>query len=130
MLVHTLASSLDSKLIERRRGESRLVERVKELIGAGSHAFTLVELARELKRSAAYLTDVFRRHEGVTIGRYQRRLRLSRSLVELRTADDLTSLALDLGFASHAHFSSAFKAEYGESPSAYRLRIRAASVRR
>ena len=34
--------------------------------------------------------------------------------------DDLTDLGLDLGFSSHSHFSAAFRAAYGRTPSAFR----------
>lgn len=125
-LMRALAVVLAPDVIERGRRESRLIEQVRELIGDGSRPLSLTQIARELGRSPAYLTDAFRRCEGVSIGRYQRRLRLSRALMELRTADDLTALALDLGFASHAHFSAAFKAAYGETPSRYRARVRGA----
>ena len=91
----------------------------------GSRARSLTSLAAQLDVSPAYLTDLFRRHEGVSIARYQRRLRLSRALIELPDAEDIAALALDLGFSSHAHFSTAFRTTYGETPSTYRRRIRA-----
>jgi AraC family transcriptional regulator len=34
--------------------------------------------------------------------------------------DDLSALALEVGFSSHSHFSAAFRQVYGESPSAFR----------
>jgi AraC-like DNA-binding protein len=33
---------------------------------------------------------------------------------------DLTMLALDLGFSSHAHFTEAFRTEFACTPSAFR----------
>jgi len=106
------------------RGQSNLIGAVKELIGTGRERWSLTGIAAQLRVSPAYLTDLFRRHEGVSIARYQRRLRLSRALVELPETDDIAALALELGFSSHAHFSTAFRATYGESPSTYRRRRR------
>jgi len=60
---------------------------------------------------------------GVSSARYQRRLRLSRALIGLPHTDDIA--ALELGFPSHAHFSNAFRATYGEMPFMYRLRLAA-----
>jgi AraC-like DNA-binding protein len=40
-------------------------------------------------------------------------------------ADDLTALALELGFSSHSHFTDAFRAEFGRAPS----RIRRSTLR-
>lgn len=103
---------------------SRLVGAAKELIGTGRVSRSLTSIATQLDVSPAYLTDQFRRHEGVSIARYQRRLRLSRALIELPQTEDIAALALELGFSSHAHFSTAFRATYGETPSRYRLRTR------
>lgn len=100
-----------------------LISSVKDLIGAGREHWSLTGIAAQLRVSPAYLTDLFRRHEGVSIARYQRRLRLSRALVELPHTEDIAALALDLGFSSHAHFSTAFRATYGETPSMYRRRL-------
>jgi AraC-like DNA-binding protein len=102
---------------------SSLIGAAKELIGAGRERWSLTGIAAQLRVSPAYLTDLFRRHEGVSIARYQRRLRLSRALVELPHTEDIAALALDLGFSSHAHFSTAFRATYGETPSRYRERF-------
>lgn len=106
------------------KGQSTLIGAVKELIGTGREPRSLTSIAAQLDISPAYLTDRFRRHEGISIARYQRRLRLSRALLELPHTQDIAALALDLGFSSHAHFSTAFRATYGEAPSTYRRRSR------
>ncbi|NIP90808.1 MAG: AraC family transcriptional regulator, partial [Gammaproteobacteria bacterium] len=56
--------------------------------------------------------------------RYQMRLRLARSLVRLESCEELTDLALDLGFSSHSHFTAAFRAAFGVPPSVYRKQVR------
>lgn len=109
----------------RGRGRTSLIGAAKELIGTGCERWSLTGIAAQLQVSPAYLTDLFRRHEGVSIARYQRRLRLSRALLELPHTEDIAALALDLGFSSHAHFSTAFRATYGETPSMYRRRLHA-----
>jgi AraC-like DNA-binding protein len=55
--------------------------------------------------------------------RYQLRLRLSRALLELPHCNDITGLALDLGFYSHSHFSNSFRKAFGMTPSSYRAMI-------
>jgi AraC-like DNA-binding protein len=104
---------------------TRLIGATKELIGSAREPRSLTAIAAELDVSPAYLTDLFRRHEGLSIARYQRRLRLSRALVELPDTADIAALALELGFSSHAHFSTAFRATYGMTPSAYRKNLKA-----
>jgi AraC-like DNA-binding protein len=46
-------------------------------------------------------------------------LGLARALAELPHADDLTALALDLGFSSHSHFSAVFRRTFGLTPSRF-----------
>lgn len=121
----SLLFSSSSSPASRGRARTDLIGAAKELIGTAREPRSLTNIATQLHVSPAYLTDLFRRHEGISIARYQRRLRLSRALVELPHTEDIAALALDLGFSSHAHFSTAFRATYGETPSTYRRRLRA-----
>jgi len=107
-----------------RRSPGKLVREAKEVIGAGRERLSLAQIAAQVGASPAYLTHAFRECEGISIAKYQRRLRLAQALAELPRAQDLTALALELGFSSHAHFSTAFRETYGETPSAYRARMR------
>lgn len=100
----------------------RLVNRIKVILASDlGRRWTLAEIAAEAGHSPVYLTQVFQQVEGLPLYRYQKQLRLARSLDLLSEYDDLTSLSLDLGFYSHSHFSTAFKQAYGRSPSAFRL---------
>lgn len=102
-------------------GRERLVDRVKLLLaGDLARRWTLAEIGTELRCSPVYLTQVFQQVEGLPLYRYQLRLRLARALDLLAQYDDLTTLALNLGFSSHSHFSAAFRAAYGRSPSEFR----------
>jgi AraC family transcriptional regulator len=56
----------------------------------------------------------------VPLYRYQMRLRLNRALVELPHCNDITGLALELGFSSHSHFTAVFGKAFGLTPSDYR----------
>ena len=78
-------------------------------------------------RSAAHLVSVVaavvvavRGVTGLPVHRYLTQLRLARALVELPHADDLTALALSLGFSSHSQFSFAFRRAFGATPSRFR----------
>lgn len=99
----------------------RVVDAAKQFLHAHlCEPISLNEIAQAVQVSAAYLTDAFTRSEGMPLGRYRMRLRLNRALVDLPRCEDITELALDLGFSSHAHFSGAFKSLYGLAPSAFR----------
>lgn len=111
---------------ERDRGRARrLVEAVKALLAASDETLSLTAIAAAVGASPAYLTDLFRSVEGLPIARYQQRLRLARALRALPDTEDITGLALDLGFSSHSHFSAAFRSVYGLSPSEHRAEARA-----
>jgi AraC family transcriptional regulator len=102
-------------------GRRRLVDRTKLVLASDlARRWTLGEIAAEVGGSPVYLTQVFKQVEGLPLYRYQLRLRLARALDLLPQYDDLTALGLDLGFASHSHFTTAFRQVYGRSPSEFR----------
>ena len=80
--------------------------------------------------SPYHLSRVFRAETGLAIHRYLTRLRLLASLERLPDCDDLSTLARELGFSSHSHFTAAFHSEFGLTPSSYRRcpRTKAASL--
>ncbi len=82
--------------------------------------WTLAEIGDELRVSPVYLTQLFQQVEGMPLYQYQLRLRLAHALDLVARYDDLTTLALDLGFSSHSHFSAAFRQLYGYSPSRFK----------
>lgn len=99
----------------------RLVNRVKLLLSSDlSRRWALAEIAKEIGGSPVYLTQVFQQVERLPLYRYQLRLRLARALDLLPQYEDLSALAVDLGFNSHSHFTAVFKQTYGRSPSAFR----------
>jgi AraC family transcriptional regulator len=102
-------------------GRQRLVDRVKLVLASDlARRWTLAEIAAEVHGSPVYLTQVFQQVEGLSLYRYQLRLRLARALDLIGEYDDLTSLGLDLGFSSHSHFSAAFRQLYGRTPSQFK----------
>ncbi|MFN0182901.1 MAG: helix-turn-helix transcriptional regulator [Aquabacterium sp.] len=108
----------------RRRPElsRRQVHRTMEAIWcAPAHKWTLDGLARRAHVSASHLAHVFRAEVGMPLYAYVVRARLTQALDSVLDSDaDLTTIALDLGFASHSHFTSRFRALYGQTPQALR----------
>jgi AraC-like DNA-binding protein len=81
----------------------------------------LRELARKVGYAPFHLVRTFRAQEGLPIRRYLARLRLRLALERLAEGgEDLTGLALDLGYADHSHFTNSFRREFGMSPSRFR----------
>jgi AraC family transcriptional regulator len=78
-------------------------------------------LARIANLSAFHLCHVFRQMAGTSIYDYVLHERLARTLdAVLESGDDLTSIALDAGFASHSHFTARFRSFFGCTPAALR----------
>lgn len=85
---------------------------------------TLDDLARTVFSAPFHLARIFRDLTGITLHAYQTRLRLRHALQCLADGtDDLTRLALDLGYSSHAHFSEIFRREFNCPPSEFRRRL-------
>ena len=100
--------------------EELLALRPEENVGLG-------DLSDAVGLSPFHAARVFRRHTGHSLHGYRTHLRLKTALTRLAGSDDLTDLALDLGFSSHAHFTDQFRRLFGEPPS--RLRGRGVRAR-
>jgi AraC-like DNA-binding protein len=96
----------------------RQIELVKEAISLGpERKWTLGQLADAASISAYHLAHVFRAEVGAPVYRYVLRARLAKSLdAVLDASADLTTIALEAGFASHSHFTARFRALFGLTP--------------
>jgi len=102
-------------------GRQKLADRTKLVLSSDlTRRWTLSEIAAAVGVSPVYLTQVFQQVEGLPLYRYQLRLRLARALDLLGDYDDLTALALDLGFSSHSHFTATFRQVYSCTPADFR----------
>jgi len=125
LVLHTLGSADVPRT--RQAGRSRqahreLAEAAKaELAADPGRSLTLEQLGRLLHTSAFHLARVFRAETGFSLHGFRRTLRVRAGLERLSSnANDLTALALELGFSSHSHFSERFRNEFGVAPSQVR----------
>jgi len=82
---------------------------------------SLAEIAAACGMASSTLCESFPRVAGVPVWRYVQRLRLQDAALALAEGvEDLSALALDLGFSSHSHFAQAFRAQFGQTPSQFR----------
>lgn len=108
----------------------RLVERARELVAAAvatapGTPLSLQAIAASVGASPFHLSRTFRALMGVGLHHYRTRLRLHSALD--RVADErhsLAAIALDLGYSSQAHFTTAFRRVFGATPGAWRARRR------
>jgi AraC-like DNA-binding protein len=82
---------------------------------------SLSSIAASCGLAPSTLCESFPRVVGMPVWSYVRRLRLQEAALALAEgAEDLSSLALDLGFSSHSHFAAAFRAHFGATPAQFR----------
>jgi AraC-like DNA-binding protein len=77
--------------------------------------------------SVSTFLRLFRAQTGTTFRRYRLWTRMLRVALLLETWPDLSTAAVEAGFASPSHFSSAFHAMFGLRPS--RLLTRGVTIR-
>jgi YesN/AraC family two-component response regulator len=86
-----------------------------------SEPISLKEVARLVGISKEYLARCFHQEAGITLVTYLNRYRISHAKARLEAGEqDLTAIALEVGFSSGHYFSRVFRQEVGVSPSAYR----------
>ena len=98
------------------------VERVKEFLAERlQDRPTFVEAANTADYAPHHFARIFRDRTGLSVHQYLTELRLRQAAVRLDDgAANLSSLALDLGFSSQSHFTTAFRSWFGCTPSEYR----------
>lgn len=86
-----------------------------------SDACVLDRIARDAGLSRPHFYKLFRQNIGITPNMYLNTLRMERSIQRLTETDDpVTSIGLDLGFASQASFTRFFCNNVGMAPTDYR----------
>jgi len=109
---------------------NRTLSQAKAILQASASAkSSLSDIAKAVGVSATYLTRLFGIVEGISLHQYELKLRLAAALDVLAETDDMTGLALDLGFCSHSHLTAAFRTRFGAPPSIIRAQLKAAAER-
>lgn len=129
---HRRSPTKERRRVSTARAHAELTNAVKLVLNERFRERVLLDqVARAVAGSPYHLCRVFRRQTGHSIHHYLQQLRLHAALEQLveQPGEHLTDLALDLGFASHSHFSTAFQREFGLAPSSFRRTATVASLR-
>jgi AraC family transcriptional regulator len=130
IFVKLLAAAFETRPPEgsarQKRRRRDLVEAARRLLARRfREPLTLTEMAGVLGVSPFHLSRVFHEGTGSTLHAYRNSLRLAAALEAVRDPRvDLTTVALDLGYSSHSHFTSAFRRRFGLPPSEARQLLR------
>jgi AraC family transcriptional regulator len=109
-----------------RKRRERIVEDAKAILARDCAAeVSVFDLAHQLHCSAAHLSRTFHAVTGSRLNAYRQDLRLRKGVVMLEDTDlEIGDIALQLGFSSHSHFTSAFHRRFGLNPSTFQSRQR------
>jgi AraC-like DNA-binding protein len=110
---------------------TQVIERVKEAVAtAPGDNWSVARLADIAKQSPFHFARVFRQRVGISPYNYVLQERLARALdAVVDSPDDLTTIALDNGFASHSHFTARFRGFFGYTPTELRRTVRGPKIR-
>ena len=100
--------------------EDRRLRRITEALQSNpGDSRDLTSWAREAGATPRTLIRLFRRETGMTFREWRRQLRLQAALERLARGEAVTSVALDLGYASPSAFIQAFRDVLGTTPARY-----------
>ena len=106
-----------------------VVERIKNLIDGNPESdMSLSEIASKVGISVYYMSHIFKKTTSMTVVKYRNAARMERAKGMLAETDlSVTDIALACGFSSQGYFSERFSDAFGETPTAYRKRIKSQS---
>ncbi len=102
-----------------------VLEACRAVLLSPGRRWSLLDLSAESGLTAFQLVRAFKRWAGSPVHAWVLDLRLRLSLERVASGTDLSTVALDLGFATHSHFTTAFGHAFGVTPSEFRGRARA-----
>lgn len=108
--------------IRKKKQKNELVERTKNYIFQNLHNEIIIgNIGYEIGVNSSYLSDLFRKVEGITIQHYIRREKIRMAENMLRYSEyDVKEIANYLSFCSQSYFGHIFKEQTGMSPVQYR----------
>ena len=107
--------------LEMRKGASWLMRAYAMMRDRFDEPLTIADIAAAAGVHPVHLARAFRRRFGVSPSAMLRQIRLNRAAEELRHSEKpLSQIAIECGYYDHAHFTRAFRAFAGTTPSIFR----------
>ena len=106
-----------------------MVHAVEAVCVEPQRKWTLGNLATHASVSPGHLAHLFRAEMGISVYNFVVRCRLARALDAVLDSDvGFTDIAMEMGFASHSHFTAKFRAFFGRTPQQVRRGVRRTAV--
>jgi len=99
--------------------DPRLAKLCQALVEDPADERTLEQFAARFGASARTIARLFRSETGMSFGAWRQQLRLMEALRRMAAGDAVTTVALDLGYASPSAFAAMFRKTLGVPPSRY-----------
>lgn len=80
---------------------------------------SISEIAAVCNVGTTFLKSTFKKYSGLSVHQYFLKLKMRMAVELLKSGQNVTEVAMYLGFGSQPYFSAAFKREIGEMPSAF-----------
>lgn len=120
-LVRRWSSNSSLRAVKGQLSPSQIRNTVEAIESHMSSGIRVRDLARQIGVGTHQFTRLFRQTMGCSPYRFVTLRRIERAHLLLeRTSLPLAEIALELGFVSQSHFTSAFHREMGTTPQAYR----------
>ncbi|NMO01357.1 helix-turn-helix transcriptional regulator [Gordonia sp. TBRC 11910] len=97
--------------------DERIAQATASLRAHPGHDYSAADLAAQVHLSTSRFLQLFAAHTGTSFRRYRLWTRMCRVGESIAKGGDLTTAAVDAGFASPSHFSDTFHAMFGLSAS-------------
>jgi AraC-like DNA-binding protein len=108
---------------QKRQNQDRVQRVIALLLGNLAEPLSLEEIGRSVGCSHFYLSRIFTQEMGRSIFQHLRELRMERAAELLRAGKlNVTQVALEVGYSSPSHFSTAFHETFGCCPGLYPLK--------
>ncbi|MBQ0756097.1 MAG: helix-turn-helix transcriptional regulator [Amphritea sp.] len=101
-----------------------LINLCNQLYEQSDSSETSEQLASSLAVSLRTLDRRFRRETGMSLKQWRQQLRLMQAIELLNTGQNITAIALELGYSSASPFIYMFREKFGLSPAQYRKQNR------
>ena len=101
--------------------ENKYILYAKEYINKNIFEKVIIEdISRDLNISKAYFNRMFKKAEGITPYSYVLNLKIEKAKVLLSKGEDISEVALQIGFFDQSHLNRVFKKNVFMTPNEYK----------
>lgn len=120
--IEIASAYLDLLIYDSEVTESFVVNKMLQYLHLNIESHTTVEaLAEKLEISRGYASSCFKKHMGITIMQYAKKIKVERAkTLLLESTNSILEITLLLGFYDQSHFTKAFKELVGITPTEFR----------